>query len=370
MPMSLKPLSRQCIVITGASSGIGLVTARMAAEAGAKVVLAARDLPALEQLAAEINRAGGEALAVQTDVGREDEVDRLAEKAVARFGSFDTWVNDAGVSIFGQCWEVTTDDMRRMFDTNYWGVVYGSRAALRHFTSRGKRSAAGALINIGSFFGDRATPVQSTYSSSKFAVHGWTDALRMEAEHAGLPVSVTLIHPGRIDTPYNEHAQSYMDRQPAHRGMIYSPEAVAEAILFAAAHPKRDIFVGTQAKLASVVGNLLPRFADKFMAWYMYPSQLADRPSHGQDTPGLHQPGYGLQERGTHQGFVRGRSVYVRASTHPVLTAAVGLASAGLVLGAMSRSGARAGARPGTGPGTRAGSARRLRAMPGPGAAE
>ena len=370
MPIPLKPLSRQCIVITGASSGIGLVTARMAARAGAKVVLAARDLPALEQLAAEINRAGGEALAVQTDVGRENEVDRLAEKAVARFGSFDTWVNDAGVSIFGQCWEVTTDDMRRMFDTNYWGVVYGSRAALRHFTSRGKRSAAGALINVGSVFGDRATPVQSTYSSSKFAVHGWTDALRMEADHAGLPVSVTLIHPGRIDTPYNEHAQSYMDRQPAHRGMIYSPEAVAEAILFAAAHPKRDIFVGTQAKLAAVVGNLLPRFADKFMAWYMYPSQLADRPSHGQDTPGLHQPGYGLQERGTHQGFVRGRSVYVRASTHPVLTAAVGLASAGLVLGAMSRSGTRAGTGAGTGAGTRVGSPRRLRALSGPGAAE
>jgi short-subunit dehydrogenase len=347
MRISLKPLSRQCLVITGASSGIGLATARMAAKAGAKVVLAARDLPALEQLAAEISRAGGQALAVQTDVGREDQVDRLAEKAVARFGSFDTWVNDAGVSIFGQCWEVTTDDMRRMFDTNYWGVVYGSRAAIRHFSARGKKGTAGALINVGSFFGDRATPVQSTYSSSKFAVHGWTDALRMEAEHAGLPVSVTLIHPGRIDTPYNEHARSYMDRQPAHRGMIYSPEAVAEAILFAAAHPKRDIFVGTQAKLAAVVGNLLPRFADKFMEMYMYRSQLADRPSQPRDTPGLHEPGYSLQERGTHQGFVRGRSLYVRASTHPVLTAALGLASVALVLGAMPRGGTRPRARAG-----------------------
>ena len=345
MRISLKPLSRQCVVITGASSGIGLVTARMAAKAGAKVVLAARDLPAIEQLAAEISRAGGQALAVQTDVGREEEVDRLAEKAAARFGSFDTWVNNAGVSIFGQCWEVSTDDMRRMFDTNYWGVVYGSRAALRHFASRGKKAGAGALINIGSFFGDRATPVQSTYSSSKFAIHGWTDALRMEAEHAGLPVSVTLIHPGRIDTPYNEHARSYMDRQPAHRGMIYSPEAVAEAILFAAAHPKRDVFVGTQAKLAAIVGNLLPRFADRFMEMYMYRSQLADRPSQPRDTPGLHEPGYGLHERGTHQGFVRGRSLYVRASTHPVPTAALVLASVALVLGVASRGRTQSGAR-------------------------
>ena len=114
-------------------------------------------------------------------------MDRLAEKAVARFGSFDTWVNNAGVSIFGQCWDVSTDDMRRMFDTNYWGVVYGSRAAIRHFAGRGRKAAAGALINVGSFFGDRATPVQSTYSSSKFAVHGWTGALRMETSMPGFP---------------------------------------------------------------------------------------------------------------------------------------------------------------------------------------
>ncbi len=148
--------------------------------------------------------------------------------------------------------DVSIPDMKRMFDTDFWGVVYGSRAAANHYQQRG---SAGALINVGSFLGDRAVAVQSTYSAAKHAVHGWTDALRMELEADKAPVSVTLIHPGRIDTPYNEHARSYMPNQPAHRGMIYPPEAVAEAILYAAEHPKRDMFVGLQAKLLAILGG-------------------------------------------------------------------------------------------------------------------
>src|SRR4051794_13854977 len=181
----LQPLSEQVVVVTGASSGIGLVTARMAARQGARVVLAARNGEALGQLAEEIAGQGGRALAVVTDVGREEDVARLAEAAVAAFGGFDTWVNNAGVSIFGSCEEVAIPDMKRMFDTNFWGVVYGSRAAVAHFKERGR---PGALINVGSFFGDRATPVQSTYCASKHALHGWTEALRMELEAEGAPV--------------------------------------------------------------------------------------------------------------------------------------------------------------------------------------
>jgi NADP-dependent 3-hydroxy acid dehydrogenase YdfG len=275
--VSLKPLAEQVIVITGASSGIGLVTARMAARAGARVVLAARNVEALKALEDEINGRGGAAYAAPTNVGDEYDMERLAQAAVQRFGRFDTWVNNAGVSIFGRVMDVSTKDMRRMFETNFWGVVYGSRAAVRHFS---ERREPGALINVGSFFGDRATPVQSTYAASKFAVHGFTDALRMELEADGLPVSVTLIHPGRIDTPYNEHAQSYMRRQPAHHGMIYAPEAVADAILFAAAHPKRDLFVGSQAKVAAVIGGIAPRLTDRIMERIMFHNQVsATRPS-------------------------------------------------------------------------------------------
>jgi NAD(P)-dependent dehydrogenase (short-subunit alcohol dehydrogenase family) len=331
----LRPLSEQVMVITGASSGIGLVAARRAAAAGAAVVLAARNTAALETLAAEITAAGGRALAVTTDVGRLDDVERLAATAVAEFGRFDTWVNNAGVSIYGMVDEVSVEDMRRMFDTNYWGVVYGSRAALAHY--RGRTDFAGAIINVGSVFGDRATPVQSTYSSSKHAVHGWTDAMRMDMEAQRVPVSVTLLHPGRIDTPYNEHAHSYMEHQPAHRGRIYPPDAVAEAIVYAAAHSVRDLFIGGQVKIAVTSAALAPRITDRVMERYMFWSQLADRPSRPRSESGLHHPGYGLEERGTHAGHLRSRSYYLKAEKHPALAVtAVGAATTVLLL-AISR---------------------------------
>src|ERR1700709_1032955 len=239
MTLRLKPLSEQVIVITGASSGIGLVTARMAAQAGAKVVALARNEEALRDLCTEIRQQGGEATYSACDVGSEEEVQRGAQHAIDTFGRFDSWVNDAGISIFGRTWDVPMADWHRMFDTVYWGTVYGSLTALRHYRERGE---AGAIVNVGSFFGDRATPVQSTYASAKFGVHGFTDAFRMEVEHDGPPASVSLIHPGRIDTPYNEHAGNYMPMQPVHRGMVYAPEAVAEAILWCAAHPTRDMY--------------------------------------------------------------------------------------------------------------------------------
>lgn len=298
--------------------GIGLVTARMAAQQGAKLVLAARNEDALRQLVDEIRKLGGQAIYVVADVGQEEDVNRIADAAQAEFGSFDTWVNDAGVSIFGRCMDVSIPDMKRMFDTNFWGVVYGSRAAVNHFKQR--QSGSGALINVGSFLGDRAVAIQSTYSASKHALHGWTDALRMELEAEGAPVSVTLIHPGRIDTPYNEHARSYMPKQPAHRGMIYPPEAVAEAILYSAEHPKRDMFVGFQAKFLAILGGVAPRLTDKLMEIWAFPSQQSDRPSRDREDNALYRAGYGMHERGTHQGWIRSGSLYVKASTHPVFT--------------------------------------------------
>lgn len=334
MKITLKPLDQQTIVITGASSGIGLVTARMAAKAGANVVVAARNEEALQQLVEEIQGKGGQALAVRADVGVEEDVRRIAEAASAKFGGFDTWVNNAGLSIFGRCDQVTIEDQRRMFETVYWGVVYGSRTAVEHFKQRG---APGALVNVGSFFGDRATPVQSTYCAAKHAVHGWTDALRMELEMEKLPISVTLIHPGRIDTPYNEHAQSYYDHQVAHRGMVYPPSAVAEAILFAAAHQKRDMYVGAQAKVLKMLGDFAPRFMDKLMELITDPGQVdPDRPSINPKTSALYKPGYGMRENGSHEGWFRTGSLYVKMQEHPLLAAAA-VAGLGLAINAVSK---------------------------------
>jgi NAD(P)-dependent dehydrogenase (short-subunit alcohol dehydrogenase family) len=328
MHPDLKPLRDQVVAITGASSGIGLVTARMAAGRGAKVVALARNEPALRALVGEIEANGGEAAYFVCDVGRQEEVDRAAEAAVRRFGRVDAWVNNAGISIFGRLWDVPMADWRRMFDTVYWGVVHGSLAALRHFRERG---GPGAIINVGSFFGDRATPVQSTYSSAKFAVHGFTDALRMELEHDGIPVAVSLVHPGRIDTPYNENAGNYMPMQPVHRGMVYAPEAVADAILWCVSHPKRDMYVGSQAKLAALIGSFAPRLTDRIMEAVMFRAQQSqDRPTKDPGPGALYGPRRGGAERGSHEAaLMRGRSLYVQATKRPVATLA---AVAGLAL--------------------------------------
>jgi short-subunit dehydrogenase len=329
MKLKLKPLKEQVLVITGASSGIGLATARMAAQQGARLVLAARSDESLRQLEDEIRRRGGEAISVDADVGLEDDVRRIADTAVSHFGGFDTWINNAGVSIYGRCLEVSIEDMKRLIDTNLWGVIYGSRIACEYLRNRG-----GALINIGSEVSDKAVPLQGVYSASKHAVKGWTDALRMELEQDQFPISVTLIKPAAIDTPYTEHAKNYLADQPQHAAPVYAPESVAEAILYAATTPVRDLFVGGGGKLVSTMARWAPRFTDKVVGKMLSSGTHSGRPPKPGDA--LHSAGGGLRERGDYPGMVR-NSLYTKASIHPLLTgvAAVG---AGIAVAALMRS--------------------------------
>ena len=265
MDHQLKPLNEQVIVITGASSGIGLATVERAVAGGAKLVLASRSEETLDEIVAFINENGGEAIYVGADVGDSEQIEEIAAAAIGRFGRIDTWINNAGVAIYGRLEEVNEADSRRLFDTNFWGVVNGSLVALRHL----KRSG-GALINVGSEVSDAVVPLQGMYSASKHAVKGFTDALRIEVEEVDkAPVSITLIQPTAVNTPYPQHAKNYMDREPKLPSPQIDPHDVADAILEAATDGGRDVKVGSMAHMNAMMSKLLPGLADKFAAKYV-----------------------------------------------------------------------------------------------------
>jgi len=294
MSISLKPLNEQVIVITGASSGIGLCTAEMAAAEGAKVVLAARSTNALDQIVERITAKGGEAISVNCDVADREQVLRLADAAISRFGRIDTWVNNAGLAIYARLEDVSEEDARRLFDVNFWGVVHGSLAAMPHL-----RSSGGALINIGSEVSDAAVPILGMYVASKHAVKGFTDALRIEIERMDqAPVSITLIQPTAVDTPFDEHARNYMDKEPNLPSPMIEPDQVADAILKAATKPTPNIKVGMMSKVNTFVAKNLPNMGER-MAVKQAAQLHRDEPARNPDGT-LYQAGEGGQVHGDH----------------------------------------------------------------------
>jgi NAD(P)-dependent dehydrogenase (short-subunit alcohol dehydrogenase family) len=326
MAIRLKPIKDQVIVITGASSGIGLATAQEAARRGARVVLASRDEADIKQAADQITSEGGQATPVVVDVGNQGSVEALAEQAIVAYDRIDTWVNNAGVSIYGRIEEVPLADAERLFETNYWGVVHGSLAALPHLKLHG-----GALINVGSELSETAFPLQGHYAASKAAVKGFTDTLRMELHEAGAPISVTLIQPAAIDTPYPEHAMNYLGVEPKHMPPVYAPEIVADAILACAETPHRNLRVGGAAKMFTMIEKAAPALGDRFKERTAFDGQKTDEAPRDHDTLFAPRPGDG-RVRGNYTGRVMKRSFYTTAALNPVKTllgaaAIVGLAS-------------------------------------------
>lgn len=322
----LKPIRDQVLVITGASSGIGLVTARTAARRGARVVLVSRDETDLAEAVRSIRAEGGQAEYVVADVADANALRHAADEAQRHFGGIDTWVNNAGVSIYGRILEVSEDDARRLFETNYWGVVHGSLIAVERLRTRG-----GAIVNIGSVLSDTAMPLQGHYTASKHAVKGFTDTLRVELEHEQLPVSVSLVKPAAIDTPYTEHARNYLEVEPKHAPPVYAPELVAEAILACAERGLRDVKVGESAKLFTTTETLAPALGDR-MKRGMFQQQRSDRPKRGTET--LHAPRSGdIKERGDYPGTVFRRSAYSAAARRPAATAGTLLGMAAIGVG-------------------------------------
>lgn len=307
MKVKLKRVSDQVIVITGASSGIGLATAEMAVERGARVVLAARSGNELHEVVSRLNRDGTRATSIAADVADEAAVERIADHAMSEFGGFDTWVNNAGISVYGRLVDVPMADKRRVFETNFWGLVYGCKAAVRRLRTHG-----GALINIGSVVSEFALPLQGIYSASKHAVKGYTDALRMELEAEGAPIAVTLIKPGAIDTPFPEHARKYMAEQAKHAPPVYPPEEVAHAILRCAERPMREVVVGGGPRLQIAMAGVAPRLTELYMERTAMSQQRRNDEQANMDDA-LYAPSHDPRRRGRQPGHVMRSSAYTRA---------------------------------------------------------
>ncbi|MFN8594021.1 MAG: SDR family oxidoreductase [Thermomicrobiales bacterium] len=284
-----RPLVEQVVVLTGASSGIGRATAHLFAWNGASMVLAARDRQGLEAAAREVAELGGRAVVVPTDVSEAAQVQHLANEAIAAFGRIDTWVNGASVSVYGLVSDVTIEDLRRVIEVNLLGTIYGAKIALPYL-----KETQGTLINISSVLGKMAVPLQAPYTAAKHGVIGFTDALRLELDHEKTGVTATTILPSSINTPFFSHARSYLPVEPQPIPPVYPPELVAEAIVWAAAHPTREIVVGGAGKGMVQLAKLSPALVEKGMSFADAGVKLQESNRPNDDSDNLFAPAPGL----------------------------------------------------------------------------
>jgi short-subunit dehydrogenase len=262
-------------VITGASSGIGRATAHELARRGAKVIVASRNKQALNEVVKECRKYDGEALAMVTDVTREDEVDSLARFAVEKFGKIDIWINNAAVTLFGRFEEVPTEDIRRVVETNLFGYIYGTRAAIPRFREQG----SGTLINISSTAAIMGQPYTGAYVATKAAEKALSESLNQELiDEENIHVCTVL--PGVTDTPMFQHGANYTGKKVIPPGRIHSPEKIAEAIADVSENPRKELYTGSAGQIISIAKYVAPsRLYDKIIRDNRSKNHFSDSPS-------------------------------------------------------------------------------------------
>ncbi|WP_225726321.1 MULTISPECIES: SDR family oxidoreductase [unclassified Nocardia] len=261
------------VMITGASGGIGRATARRFAAEGARIGLLARGEKGLAAAATEVRALGGEALILPCDASDFAAVDAAAGKLEAEFGPIGVWVNAAFVSVFAPFARIRPDEFRRVTEVTYLGTVHGTMAALARMRERDR----GAIVQVGSALGERAIPLQSAYCGAKHAINGFTESLRVELLHEHSNVHITIVQAPAVNTPQFSWVRSRLPKRPQPVPPIYQPEIIADAIAFAANHPRRkQYWVGASTVGTVLAQRLAPALLDRYLAHTGYRSQQTD----------------------------------------------------------------------------------------------
>jgi NAD(P)-dependent dehydrogenase (short-subunit alcohol dehydrogenase family) len=268
-----KPLREQVVVVTGASSGLGRAIARLAGERGAKVVVTARNAEALDACVAEIEHAGSEALAVPGDVTDRHQVERVVDAAAERFGRIDTYVANAIVTVYAEAERLEAEELRRVWEVNFFGVVYGYWAALPHL-----RESRGTFLHVSSALAYRGIPLQAAYCSTKAGLRAFLESARVEEQKAGTGVAISLVLPGAINTPQFDRDRQKIGYQPQPVRPIYQPEPFAEATLHCAEHPIRELPISWGAQKLLWGQKLSPRAGDWVLRRTGWKSQHTSEP--------------------------------------------------------------------------------------------
>lgn len=321
------PANVQIVVVTGASSGVGRAVARAFGERGARVGLIARNGEALAAAAGEIREVGGDALVLPADVSDPAAVDRAAAAVADRWGRIDVWINCAMATVFAPVMETTAEEFRRVTEVTYLGYVHGTQAALRHMRPRD----AGTIIQVGSALAYRSIPLQATYCAAKHAIVGFTDSLRSELIHEKSRVRLSVVHLPAVNTPQSLRQRNKMPRQQQPVPPLYRPEAIAEAIAWAADRAPREMLLGGPT-VKSVWGQkFIPGLLDRYLARAAWDAQFVDDPNRqdGRDilfTPLPGDPG----AHGPYRDRERGAGLQMRLRMHPraVATISAAIASA------------------------------------------
>ena len=326
------------VVVTGASAGVGRATVRAFAERGAHLGLLARGGAGLEGARQEVEAAGGRALALPVDVSQPDQVELAATAIEEELGPIDVWVNDAMLSVFSPVKEMTAEEFRRVTEVTYLGYVNGTLTALRRMLPRDH----GVIVQVGSALAYRGIPLQAAYCGAKHAIQGFNEALRCELLHDKSNVRVTMVQMPALNTPQFSWVKSRLPNFPQPVPPIFQPEVAAEAIVWAAAHDRREYNVGWPTTLAIFANKIAPGLLDHYLARTNYQAQQTDRPASPDRQNNLHQPVDDDRDHGAHGVFddrARPTSTQWWLTTHRGLVTAAGAGAAGVAALALRRSG-------------------------------